>query len=286
MSTNKTEVVRLIARLCRGIVPNFSAMNLSLCQQIKHVKSCLEHRVYEDDEILLGLLVKFKTFLKSKDSDRLLRHILKKYRSAELKQQLKKAEDENLMLLERNASLMKDLSKEQLDMQYWRTQTFDARGRIAEFVEENTNVQRLVEAKDTYAKNLVRLLEAYGEGLKLADVSDDRLKWIGIKLDFGALRWKREHLERQVRQTLGENPTFVCTITQMPFINPVMASDGNTYEKDALVEWIGRGGNSPLTREPISIVCENRALKNVIDAQRASLEKELYAKCELPRLQG
>jgi hypothetical protein len=52
------------------------------------------------------------------------------------------------------------------------------------------------------------------------------------------------------------------------------------------LEWIGRAGNSPLTRESISIVCENRALKNVIDAQRASLEKELYAKCELPRLQG
>lgn len=43
-----------------------------------------------------------------------------------------------------------------------------------------------------------------------------------------------------------------CPITQAPFIDPVVASDGHTYEKKAILEWLEKSQTSPMTREVIS----------------------------------
>jgi hypothetical protein len=63
-----------------------------------------------------------------------------------------------------------------------------------------------------------------------------------------------------------ESSTFVCSITYDIMKNPVHASDGNTYEAEALENWFqrSRGRLSPLTRQPITHSTPNRALKDVI----------------------
>ena len=75
---------------------------------------------------------------------------------------------------------------------------------------------------------------------------------------------------RQVRrERLGLGPLempaeFTCPITFEQMADPVVASDGNTYEREA-IEAVIRNGNglSPLTREPLlSNVFPNRALRN------------------------
>jgi ABC-type multidrug transport system fused ATPase/permease subunit len=38
-----------------------------------------------------------------------------------------------------------------------------------------------------------------------------------------------------------------CPITREVMINPVVAADGNSYEKSAIEDWFGRSGKSPLT---------------------------------------
>lgn len=35
-------------------------------------------------------------------------------------------------------------------------------------------------------------------------------------------------------------PHFVCPMTHCPFINPVVAADGLTYEKEAITDWLYR----------------------------------------------
>lgn len=47
-------------------------------------------------------------------------------------------------------------------------------------------------------------------------------------------------------------PHFVCPITMEPFWLPVLASDGNFYEKTAILEWAKTHGTSPLTRAPLT----------------------------------
>jgi hypothetical protein len=52
-----------------------------------------------------------------------------------------------------------------------------------------------------------------------------------------------------------------CPITLMPMVDPVVASDGHTYERDAILDLIVRRGPSPFTRDPLdTLVVPHRAL--------------------------
>jgi hypothetical protein len=42
---------------------------------------------------------------------------------------------------------------------------------------------------------------------------------------------------------------FICPITLELFREPIVASDGNTYEKSALFKWLSSNNTSPKTRE-------------------------------------
>ena len=46
--------------------------------------------------------------------------------------------------------------------------------------------------------------------------------------------------------------TGQCPITLMDFVDPVMASDGFVYERNAILTWLTKNSRSPLTREGIS----------------------------------
>jgi hypothetical protein len=62
-------------------------------------------------------------------------------------------------------------------------------------------------------------------------------------------------------------PSFLCCpITLMPMTDPVICSDGWTYERSAILGWLeGTGaGTSPMTREDCKIVARNRALLEAI----------------------
>ncbi len=60
---------------------------------------------------------------------------------------------------------------------------------------------------------------------------------------------------------------FICPITVSIMNEPVSDSDGNTFEKEAIIKWITQHGNSPITRNPMTIdkLVPNRALKELID---------------------
>ena len=63
------------------------------------------------------------------------------------------------------------------------------------------------------------------------------------------------------------NSAFICPITLNTMNDPWSDSDGNTYEKDAIFEWIRLHNTSPITRNPMNItsLVPNRALKNLIE---------------------
>jgi hypothetical protein len=70
-----------------------------------------------------------------------------------------------------------------------------------------------------------------------------------------------------------ENDTFIlnaltCPITLELFVDPVLADDGHTYERSAIVEWIKyHNGTSPMTRQRIKIkeLKTNRIIKQLAD---------------------
>ena len=50
-----------------------------------------------------------------------------------------------------------------------------------------------------------------------------------------------------------ESDDLICPITFRIFNDPVVAADGRTYERAAIVRWITEHGTSPFTRQPLNI---------------------------------
>ena len=68
----------------------------------------------------------------------------------------------------------------------------------------------------------------------------------------------------------------ICPITQQQILNPVIDHEGNTYESQAIREWIRRYHNSPITRSPLeeSNLIPNRALIEAIEALTISIASQ------------
>ena len=60
---------------------------------------------------------------------------------------------------------------------------------------------------------------------------------------------------------------YLCPILMIPMEDPVIGSDGRTYERSAIEEALKRDPRSPLTREPMkaSSLRANYALKSLIE---------------------
>lgn len=60
---------------------------------------------------------------------------------------------------------------------------------------------------------------------------------------------------------------FYCPISQCLMKDPVIGKDGQTYERESIIEWLRIHGTSPLTRSPMDVseLIPNYALKGTIE---------------------
>jgi hypothetical protein len=60
---------------------------------------------------------------------------------------------------------------------------------------------------------------------------------------------------------------FLCPITLLVMNDPVIGSDGRSYERAAITQWLRSNPHSPLTREPMTLASlkPNYALKSAIE---------------------
>lgn len=70
---------------------------------------------------------------------------------------------------------------------------------------------------------------------------------------------------------------FYCPITQEIFVDPVMADDGNTYERAAIESWLLKHDTSPLTNVKLNskYLVPNLTVKKLVDEFIKSREEEL-----------
>ncbi|CAF3490649.1 unnamed protein product [Rotaria sp. Silwood2] len=73
---------------------------------------------------------------------------------------------------------------------------------------------------------------------------------------------------------------FLCPITHQLFNDPVLAEDGHTYEREAIVQWIQTHGTSPLTRQSLNVnqLRPNYTIKKIVDEFRS---KNFYFKLDV-----
>uniref|UniRef100_A0A6C0APV3 U-box domain-containing protein n=1 Tax=viral metagenome TaxID=1070528 RepID=A0A6C0APV3_9ZZZZ len=65
---------------------------------------------------------------------------------------------------------------------------------------------------------------------------------------------------------------FICPITTSIMSDPVIGSDGHTYERSAITEWLRAHTTSPITREPMNVqgLRPNHSLKSMIQRFNAT----------------
>ncbi|GAQ88317.1 U box domain containing protein [Klebsormidium nitens] len=68
----------------------------------------------------------------------------------------------------------------------------------------------------------------------------------------GSQRFWDDGLESDVEDEEGVPSLFVCCISQDIMSDPVIAADGNTYERTQITQWLRRKATSPLTNLPLS----------------------------------
>lgn len=73
------------------------------------------------------------------------------------------------------------------------------------------------------------------------------------------------------------NPIFKCPITHEVMIDPVIDGEGNSYERQAITEWLSKNSVSPITRSPLNInqLITNRALLDLIQSNQPITEESL-----------
>jgi len=76
----------------------------------------------------------------------------------------------------------------------------------------------------------------------------------------------------------NSDDSLICPITFQLFRDPVLAQDGHTYEREAIVKWLEKGGRSPLTNQPLSLehLYPNYAIKKAIDYFEKSSKNKNY----------
>mmetsp|Transcript_28743 Transcript_28743/g.37726 ORF Transcript_28743/g.37726 Transcript_28743/m.37726 type:complete len:759 (+) Transcript_28743:142-2418(+) len=73
--------------------------------------------------------------------------------------------------------------------------------------------------------------------------------------------------------------TFICPITQELMKDPVIDNDGNSYEREAIEDWVRQNGTSPITRAPLSAT-DLRPNRNLLDCIEEFLQRKAGEKAE------
>ncbi|CAI5466866.1 unnamed protein product [Closterium sp. Yama58-4] len=86
-----------------------------------------------------------------------------------------------------------------------------------------------------------------------------------------AVQAEEEARRTPVKRSLGDAPSSLfCPITQEMMVNPVLAADGHTYEKEAIESWLESSDRSPMTNEklPSKDLVPNHAVRTMINDWR------------------
>jgi len=90
-----------------------------------------------------------------------------------------------------------------------------------------------------------------------------------------------DNTRKLLRDVVGLPPLpeqYYCSITFDIMKNPVIDPDGHTFERRAIVNWIRVNGNSPTTRNPLTVkqLYKNTAIRNLLDEETGRDEDSMH----------
>lgn len=134
---------------------------------------------------------------------------------------------------------------------------------IGEITSEVFARSGLVFVKDVLddSSTVAEMVQVIGE-MRLEYTDRSVTYWRGLTMRCVNLFNKIKAAEKA---TLVPEP-LLCPITFRLFDDPVVAPDGTSFERRAIVRWIEAKHTNPMTREPLSIhqLVDNKALRDMI----------------------
>jgi|SRR5579872_7221623 len=90
---------------------------------------------------------------------------------------------------------------------------------------------------------------------------NNEIKYDSVLLSRISLKFKQD------TSNIEDNLDIICPITQQIMKDPYVDSDGNSFEKAAIIRWLSKHQISPLTKHKMTIdnLAPNRTLKKLID---------------------
>ncbi len=84
---------------------------------------------------------------------------------------------------------------------------------------------------------------------------------LGLFLLLGKLIYG-QHKPVSISKQQSDEKEYICPITHEIMSDPVIAEDGNTYERSAILQWLKEHNTSPITREIINTkVINNNSMR-------------------------
>lgn len=137
--------------------------------------------------------------------------------------------------------------------------------RSAEVYDELLSARATV----THLNAKIGLLRAelrHHQGYELNDMTVDELARLEASVTTGARRIARQR-EKLVAAAFKLPDAFLCPITREVLQDPVICSDGHTYSRHAIEQWLDAHDTSPKTGLPLKskYLVPNYAIKSAID---------------------
>jgi hypothetical protein len=146
---------------------------------------------------------------------------------------------------------------------YGNIYSFTYKGSYSKYISSNWKCWCNHKYEKKLSKTIIDIINLIIENVCFTQTINDTNHFQSIIQGIVKIKINKQ-LEKNNNQNIDYN--FICSITHEIMIDPVITSDGHTYERSAIEKWLNYNNHSPMTREIITkdSIVPNIALRDII----------------------
>lgn len=146
---------------------------------------------------------------------------------------------------------------------YGNIYSFTYKGSYSKYVSSNWKCWCNHKYEKKLSKTIIDIINLIIENVCFTQTINDTNHFESIIQGIVKIKINKQ-LEKNNNKNIDYN--FICSITHEIMTDPVITSDGHTYERSAIEKWLNYNNHSPMTREIITkdSIVPNIALRDII----------------------
>ena len=147
---------------------------------------------------------------------------------------------------------------------YGNIYSFTYKGSYSKYISSNWQCWYNHKYEKKLSKTIIDIINLIIENVCFTQTINDGNHFESIIQGIVKIKINKQ-LEKNNNQNIDYN--FICSITHEIMTDPVITSDGHTYERSAIEKWLNYNNHSPMTREIITkdSIVPNIALRDIIN---------------------